>query len=89
MKKKITMDDIKNLWLEAPEKKYVIEFYCYKNGLEQSDLSEDDKDKIYSEFYPIDSYVRDYCDNIFHYEGCEVDEELQEMYDQILLEEMI
>lgn len=87
--KKITMDDIKELWLNAPEKESVIEFYCYKNGLESDKISEEDKNKIYSELYPVASFLRDYCETMFYYGGFEPDEEVRDLLDQILLEELI
>lgn len=87
--KTITMNDIKKMWMNAPEKEYVIEFYCYKKGLESDDLSEDDKNKIYAELYPVSSFLRDYCMTIFYYEGCEPDDEVREIYEQILTDEFI
>lgn len=87
--KKITMNDIKKMWLNAPEKESVIEFYCYKNGLESDKIREDDKKKIYAELYPISSFLRDYCETIFYYGGCEPDEEVKELYEQILMDELI
>ena len=87
--KTITMDDIKELWLNAPEKESVIEFYCYKNGLESDKISEGDKNKIYAELCPVSSFIRDYYKDMFYYGGCEPDEEVRDLLDQILMDEFI
>lgn len=82
----ITMDDIKKMWMDAPEKESVVEFYCYKNNLESDKISEDDKNKIYSELYPIEFYIMEYYDTMFYYGECEPDDEVREIYDQMLEE---
>lgn len=87
--KTITMNDIKKMWLDAPEKDSLIEFYCYKNGLESNKISEGDKNKIYSELYPVSSFIRDYYETMFYYGGCEPDNEVKELYEQSLIEEFI
>lgn len=81
--KKITMDEIKKFWLDAPEKDSIIEFYCYKTGLKSDDLSEEDKIKIYSELYPIESFIRDYYETMFYYGGCAPDEDVESLYNSI------
>lgn len=83
------MSEIKKIWLDAPEKDSIIEAYCYKNGLKSDDLSEKDKNKIYSELYPVSSFLRDYCETILYYEGCEPDAEVRELFEQILTDEFI
>lgn len=78
--RKVTMTDIKKMWLDAPEKESVIEFYCYKNGIKFDDLNEDEKNKIYAELYPISSFIRDYYETMFYYGGCEPDEDVENLY---------
>lgn len=87
--KTITMSDIKKMWLDAPEKESVVEFFCFKNGLESDKISEEDKDKIYSELYPIESFIKDYYKDMFYYGGCEPDKEVREIYEQIVKDEFI
>lgn len=74
------MSDIEKLWLDAPEKESIIEFYCYKKGLESDKISEEDKNTIYAELYPISSFLEDYYETIFYYGGCEPDEDVKSLY---------
>lgn len=87
--KKITMDDIKKMWLDAPEKESVVEFYCYKNGIKSDKISAVDKNKIYSELYPVSSFIMDYYKDMFYYGGFEPDDEVREIYEQTMTDEFI
>lgn len=86
--KTITVDDIKKMWIDAPERDSIIEFYCYKKGLKSDQISDEDKNKIYSELYSIESFIRDYYKDIFYYGKCEPDEEVSKIYEQIFIEEL-
>lgn len=74
--KNITFDDVKKMWMDSPEKESIIEFYCYKNGLKSDKIIEDDKNKIYAELYPLESFIRDYMDT-FLFCGEVLDDEVK------------